>query len=73
MQNTVFFVVLFQLFSSIKDGEGLQLFEQGHRTAHKQECHTMEAVRLVEFNLKQVLTKLMTHIFGDGRFLHLFP
>lgn len=32
----------------------------------------MEAVRLVEFNLKQVLTKLMTHIFGDGRFLHLF-
>ncbi|KAF4790948.1 phenylalanyl-tRNA synthetase 2 [Turdus rufiventris] len=54
-----------ELFSSIKDGEGLQLFEQGHRTAHKQECHTMEAVRLVEFNLKQVLTKLMTHIFGD--------
>ncbi|XP_051655049.1 phenylalanine--tRNA ligase, mitochondrial isoform X4 [Manacus candei] len=55
-----------ELFSNIKDGEGLQLFEQGHRTAHKQECHTMEAVRLVEFNLKQVLTKLMTHIFGDG-------
>ncbi|XP_031972147.1 phenylalanine--tRNA ligase, mitochondrial isoform X4 [Corvus moneduloides] len=55
-----------ELFSSIKDGEGLQLFEQGHRTAHKQECHTMEAVRLVEFNLKQVLTKLMTHIFGDA-------
>ncbi|XP_010131649.1 PREDICTED: phenylalanine--tRNA ligase, mitochondrial, partial [Buceros rhinoceros silvestris] len=54
-----------QLFSSVKDGEGLRLFEQGHRTAHKQECHTMEAVRLVEFNLKQVLTKLMTHIFGD--------
>uniref|UniRef100_A0A493TB51 phenylalanine--tRNA ligase n=1 Tax=Anas platyrhynchos platyrhynchos TaxID=8840 RepID=A0A493TB51_ANAPP len=55
-----------ELFSNIKDGESFQLFEQGHRTAHKQECHTMEAVRLVEFNLKQVLTKLMTHIFGDG-------
>ncbi|XP_062473803.1 phenylalanine--tRNA ligase, mitochondrial isoform X3 [Pezoporus occidentalis] len=55
-----------ELFSNIKDGEGLQLFEQGHRTAHKQECHTMEAVRLVEFNLKQVLTKLMTHIFGNA-------
>uniref|UniRef100_A0A8C0QK99 phenylalanine--tRNA ligase n=1 Tax=Chelonoidis abingdonii TaxID=106734 RepID=A0A8C0QK99_CHEAB len=26
----------------------------------------MEAVRLVEFNLKQVLTKLVTHLFGDG-------
>ncbi|XP_067146916.1 phenylalanine--tRNA ligase, mitochondrial isoform X3 [Apteryx mantelli] len=55
-----------ELFCSVKDGEDFQLFEQGHRTAHKQESHTMEAVRLVEFNLKQVLTKLMTHIFGDG-------
>uniref|UniRef100_A0A8C3HA98 Phenylalanine--tRNA ligase, mitochondrial n=1 Tax=Chrysemys picta bellii TaxID=8478 RepID=A0A8C3HA98_CHRPI len=55
-----------ELFSNIKDGESLQLFEQGHRTAHKQETHTMEAVRLVEFNLKQVLTKLVTNLFGDG-------
>ncbi|CAM5091486.1 unnamed protein product [Eretmochelys imbricata] len=55
-----------ELFSNIKDGESLQLLEQGHRTAHKQETHTMEAVRLVEFNLKQVLTKLVTHLFGDG-------
>ncbi|KFQ13902.1 hypothetical protein N330_02779, partial [Leptosomus discolor] len=55
-----------ELFSSVKDDEGLQLFEQGHRSAHKQECHTTEAVRLVEFNLKQVLTKLMAHIFGEG-------
>ncbi|XP_053874507.1 phenylalanine--tRNA ligase, mitochondrial isoform X4 [Malaclemys terrapin pileata] len=55
-----------ELFSNIKDGESLQLFEQGHRTAHKQETHTMEAVRLVEFNLKQVLTKLVTNLFGDA-------
>ncbi|XP_073188233.1 phenylalanine--tRNA ligase, mitochondrial isoform X5 [Lepidochelys kempii] len=55
-----------ELFSNIKDGESLQLLEQGHRTAHKQETHTMEAVRLVEFNLKQVLTKLVTHLFGDA-------
>ncbi|XP_074843823.1 phenylalanine--tRNA ligase, mitochondrial [Carettochelys insculpta] len=55
-----------ELFSNIKDGENFQLFEQGHRTAHKQKTHTMEAVRLVEFNLKQVLTKLVTHLFGDG-------
>ncbi|XP_044859723.1 phenylalanine--tRNA ligase, mitochondrial isoform X4 [Mauremys mutica] len=55
-----------ELFSNIKDGENLQLFEQGHRTAHKQETHTMEAVRLMEFNLKQVLTKLVTHLFGDA-------
>nr|XP_006138873.1 phenylalanine--tRNA ligase, mitochondrial isoform X3 [Pelodiscus sinensis] len=55
-----------ELFSNIRDGESFQLFEQGHRTAHKQEMHTMEAVRLVEFNLKQVLTKLVTHLFGDA-------
>uniref|UniRef100_A0A8D0GH73 Phenylalanyl-tRNA synthetase 2, mitochondrial n=1 Tax=Sphenodon punctatus TaxID=8508 RepID=A0A8D0GH73_SPHPU len=55
-----------ELFSNIQDGSSFQLFEQGHRTAHKQETHTMEAVRLVEFNLKQVLTKLITHLFGDG-------
>ncbi|NXY89845.1 SYFM protein, partial [Alcedo cyanopectus] len=55
-----------ELFSGVEAGEGLELFERGQRTAHKQECHTMEAVRLLEFNLKQVLTKLMTHLFGDG-------
>ncbi|XP_068959646.1 phenylalanine--tRNA ligase, mitochondrial isoform X3 [Petaurus breviceps papuanus] len=55
-----------QLFGDIKDGEPLQLFEQSNRSAHKQETHTLEAVKLVEFDLKQTLTKLMTHLFGDA-------
>ncbi|XP_043306400.1 phenylalanine--tRNA ligase, mitochondrial isoform X3 [Cervus canadensis] len=55
-----------QLFAGIKDGENLQLFEQSSRSAHKQETHTLEATKLVEFDLKQTLTQLMTHIFGDA-------
>ncbi|XP_076429299.1 phenylalanine--tRNA ligase, mitochondrial isoform X2 [Peromyscus maniculatus bairdii] len=55
-----------ELFAGVKDGESLELFEESSRSAHKQETHTMEAVKLVEFDLKQVLTRLMTHLFGDA-------
>uniref|UniRef100_A0A673B0Q4 Phenylalanyl-tRNA synthetase 2, mitochondrial n=1 Tax=Sphaeramia orbicularis TaxID=375764 RepID=A0A673B0Q4_9TELE len=33
--------------------------------ASEQETHTLEAVKLVEFNLKQTLTRLITNLFGD--------
>uniref|UniRef100_A0A673B0R9 Phenylalanyl-tRNA synthetase 2, mitochondrial n=1 Tax=Sphaeramia orbicularis TaxID=375764 RepID=A0A673B0R9_9TELE len=55
-----------ELFSQVKDGHQLFLFESGgRRTPQKQETHTLEAVKLVEFNLKQTLTRLITNLFGD--------
>uniref|UniRef100_A0A7N9DCB3 Phenylalanine--tRNA ligase, mitochondrial n=1 Tax=Macaca fascicularis TaxID=9541 RepID=A0A7N9DCB3_MACFA len=55
-----------ELFAGIKDGDSLQLFEQSSRSAQKQETHTMEAVKFVEFDLKQTLTRLVAHLFGDA-------
>ncbi|XP_078544176.1 phenylalanine--tRNA ligase, mitochondrial [Lissotriton helveticus] len=56
----------YELFKDVKDGDHYQIFEQSGRTNQKQETHSMEAVKLVEFSLKQALTKLMTHLFGEG-------
>ncbi|XP_069469553.1 phenylalanine--tRNA ligase, mitochondrial [Ambystoma mexicanum] len=56
----------YELFKDVQDGECYQLFEQSSRTQHKQEQHSMEAVKLVEFSLKKALTKLVTHLFGEG-------
>ncbi|XP_005997007.1 phenylalanine--tRNA ligase, mitochondrial [Latimeria chalumnae] len=53
-----------ELFARVQNGKDLQLFERGRRTPCKQESHSLEAVKLVEFDLKQTLSKLMTHLFG---------
>ncbi|KAG7222960.1 hypothetical protein INR49_029182, partial [Caranx melampygus] len=55
-----------ELFSKVQNGEDLSLFEGGgRRTPQKQETHTLEAVKLLEFNLKHTLTRLVTHLFGE--------
>lgn len=58
---------VFQLFQKVKNSEDLSLFEvEGQRTPHKQETHSLEAVKLLEFDLKDTLTHLVTHLFGAG-------
>ncbi|XP_062311998.1 phenylalanine--tRNA ligase, mitochondrial-like isoform X1 [Osmerus eperlanus] len=55
-----------ELFARVQSGEDLSLFERGgRRTPQKQERHTLEAVKLVEFHLKQTLTHLIKHLFGE--------
>ncbi|XP_051796255.1 phenylalanine--tRNA ligase, mitochondrial isoform X8 [Acanthochromis polyacanthus] len=55
-----------ELFSQVRSGDLLSLFERGgRRTPEKQETHSLEAVKLLEFNLKQTLTRLVAQLFGE--------
>ncbi|XP_061111483.1 phenylalanine--tRNA ligase, mitochondrial-like isoform X1 [Conger conger] len=55
-----------QLFSGSERAGPMSLFEKGgQRTPQKQETHSLHVVRLVETDLKQCLTSLVTHLFGE--------
>ncbi|XP_069033728.1 phenylalanine--tRNA ligase, mitochondrial [Embiotoca jacksoni] len=54
-----------ELFSEVRSGEELSLLEQGgRRTPEKQETHSLEAVKLLQFDLKRTLTRLVAQLFG---------
>ncbi|XP_077276325.1 phenylalanyl-tRNA synthetase, mitochondrial [Temnothorax americanus] len=54
-----------EIFRDTNDSEGLQLFEhRGTESAEKQACHSLEAVKVMEQELKSTLTSLAQAIFG---------
>ncbi|XP_011866566.1 PREDICTED: probable phenylalanine--tRNA ligase, mitochondrial [Vollenhovia emeryi] len=55
-----------EVFHSVDDSESLQLFEhRGTESAEKQACHSLEAVKVMEQELKSTLTSLAQAIFGE--------
>jgi len=58
--------ITFQLFSSLPESEAYDIFEDGDESRDKQDCHTLEASKLVEHDLKKTLIKCMQDIFGKG-------
>ena len=62
---------LLQIFSKVKDATGLSIHEKGRggaqrRTHDKQESHTLDAAKLLEFDLKHTLVGLAQKLFGKG-------
>nr|CAB3244765.1 phenylalanine--tRNA ligase, mitochondrial [Phallusia mammillata] len=54
-----------QLFAKSQDSYNeLKIFEDGSLYTDKQACHTLEASKLVEMNLKQTLEDLVCDLFG---------
>jgi len=45
--------------------EGVELFENGDKTSYKQALHTLDAAKISEVDLKDCLTGLAKHLFGD--------
>lgn len=59
-----------EIFNNVNDSENLKLFEErgGAETLEKQACHTLEAVKLMEQELKDTLIGLAQAIFGKGNY-----
>ena len=66
LSNSVVLNCCFKLFSDGKEATGLTLFESGKRTVDKQETHTVDAAKLLEFRLKHTLVGLVHKLFGKG-------
>lgn len=56
-----------EIFCNMSDSESLKLFEhRGIESAEKQACHSLEAVKVMEQELKSTLIDLAQTIFGNG-------
>lgn len=56
-----------EVFENVQNSEGLKLFEhRGNECTEKQGCHTLEAVKIMEHELKTILVGLAQAIFGKG-------
>lgn len=53
-----------EVFKNVKDPQDLILFEKGKETHEKQSCHTLESVKIMEYELKSTLVGLAQTIFG---------
>ena len=50
----------------MSDVTDLSIFENSKRTADKQESHSLEAAKLLEYDLKKTLSGLADCLFGKG-------
>ena len=65
MQSWYTVTQCFMYFSFYK--EPMEIFDKSRiKTPEKQAVHTLEAVKLVEFNLKQMLVRMVEHLCGEG-------
>ncbi|KAL6268628.1 hypothetical protein P5V15_001762 [Pogonomyrmex californicus] len=54
-----------EIFRDVKDSENLKLFEhRGIESVEKQACHSLEAVKIMEQEMKNTLTNLTKTLFG---------
>lgn len=54
-----------ELFKGVENSDGLRIFEhRGSESEDKQGCHTLEATKIMEHELKTVLTGLAQAFFG---------
>lgn len=58
-----------EVFHNVNDSEGLKLFEhKGVESNEKQAYHTLESIKIMEYELKNTLTGLAESLFGSGIF-----
>ena len=66
---SIILTLKFQLFENSEKSETHQLFENGDESVDKQSCHTLEASKLVEYDMKKTLTDCVEDLFGKGMIL----